>query len=72
MGDMPTAFIASYGNGHPIIGINVEYDCLPGLSQQKDKPYPCPVIEGAPGQGCGHNMLGPAAVKAGIAVKEAI
>lgn len=72
VGDMPTAFIASHGNGHPIIGINVEYDCLPGLSQQKDKPYPCPVIEGAPGQGCGHNILGTAAVKAGIAVKEAI
>jgi aminobenzoyl-glutamate utilization protein B len=72
VGDMPTAFIATYGSGHPVIGINVEYDCLPGLSQQKDKPYPCPVIEGAPGQGCGHNILGTAAVKAGVAVRKAI
>lgn len=72
VGDMPTAFIATYGNGHPVIGINVEYDCLPGLSQQKDKPYPCPVIEGAPGQGCGHNILGTAAVKAGVAIRKVI
>ena len=72
IGGMPTAFIATYGSGHPVIGINVEYDCLPGLSQQKDKPYPCPVIEGAPGQGCGHNILGTAAVKAGVAVRKAI
>lgn len=70
VGGMPTAFIASYGDGHPVIGINVEYDCLPGLSQQKDKSYQCAIQEGAPGQGCGHNILGTAAVKSGIAIRE--
>lgn len=72
IGGMPTAFIATYGDGGPTIGINVEYDCLPGLSQQKDKPYPCPVINGAPGQGCGHNILGSSAVRAGVAIRHAI
>ena len=72
IGGMPTAFIATYGSGEPIIGINVEYDCLPGLSQQKDKPYPCPVKEGAPGQGCGHNILCTAAVKSGVAISRMI
>ena len=72
VGEMPTAFIATYGNGRPVIGINVEYDCLPGLSQQKDKAYPCPVKEGAPGQGCGHNILCSAAVKSGVAISRVI
>lgn len=72
VGGMPTAFIASYGKEKPVIGINVEYDCLPGLSQQKDKAYPCPVIKGAPGQGCGHNILCTAALKSGIAIKHVI
>lgn len=70
--DMPTAFIATYGTGGPVLGINVEYDCLPGLSQEKDKPYPSPIVEGAPGQGCGHNILCAAAVKGGIAIRHAI
>lgn len=72
-GGMPTAFIASYlsGNGTPVIGINCEYDCLPGLSQDKTKAYPCPLIEGAPGQGCGHNLLGTGAVFSAIALSVA-
>ena len=52
---MPTAFVASWGNGHPIVGITGEYDALPGLSQ-KPVPYKDPVSEGAPGHGCGHNI----------------
>ena len=72
-GGMPTAFIATFsnGNGKPVIGMNCEYDCLPGLSQQKDKAYPCPVCEGAPGQGCGHNLLGTMSVYSAIALKAA-
>ncbi len=69
---MPTAFIASYGNGRPVIGINAEYDALPGLSQDREKLEKAPVMPGAPGQGCGHNLLGTAGVKAAIGVKEAI
>ena len=72
IGQMPTAFVATYGGEGPVIGINVEYDCLPGLSQQKDKAYPCPVIDGAPGQGCGHNILCSAAVKSGVAIRQVI
>lgn len=69
---MPTAFIASYGEGRPVIGINAEYDALPGLSQDGEKLEKSPLILGAPGQGCGHNLLGTGGVKAAIAVKNAI
>ena len=70
--EMPTAFIATYGKGFPVIGINVEYDALPGLSQKSDFPKKEAITESAPGHGCGHNILGTAAVKAGIAIKEAL
>lgn len=69
IGGLPTAFVATYGEGKPICGINVEYDCLPGLSQKKDVCYFDPIIKGAPGQGCGHNILGPAALLAGLALQ---
>ena len=69
---MPTAFIASYGEGRPVIGINAEDDALPGLSQDGEKLEKCPVVAGAPGQGCGHNLLGTGGVKAAIAVKNAM
>lgn len=69
---MPTAFIASYGSGKPVIGINAEYDALPGLSQDGEKLEKLPIIPGAPGQGCGHNLLGTGGVKAAIAIKNAI
>ncbi len=71
-GGMPTAFVASYGNGGPVIGINAEFDALPGLSQKKNCDYKEPINPGAPGHGCGHNLLGAAMVKAAIALKKAI
>lgn len=67
---MPTAFIASWGSGNPVIGYNAEYDCLPGLSQKAGSPVKEPVTPGAPGQGCGHNILGAAEVLGVIALKE--
>lgn len=71
VGGMPTAFMASYGDREPKIGILGEYDALPGLSQtvatERD-----PVEEGEPGHGCGHNLFGTAAVGGAIAVKHAI
>ncbi|MDR2786607.1 MAG: amidohydrolase [Treponema sp.] len=71
-GGMPTAFIASYGSGKPVIGINCEYDALPGLSQSAERPVKKPLAEGAPGHGCGHNLLGTGGVKAAAALRNSI
>ena len=67
--DEPTAFIASFGEGKPVVGILGEFDALPGLSQQ---PVPTrdPVKAGAPGHGCGHNLLGSGAALAAVALKQ--
>lgn len=65
----PTAFIASYGEGKPVIGILGEFDALPGLSQ-KAEPERAPVVANAPGHGCGHNLLGAGAALAAVAVKQ--
>ena len=67
--DIPTAFVASYGSGRPIVAFIGEYDALPGLSQEA-VPEKKPVTAGAPGHGCGHNLLGTAAMAAAIAVKD--
>lgn len=69
VGEIPTAFVASYGSGKPIIGIMGEYDALPGLSQE-DTPEKKARIAGAPGHGCGHNLFGVASAFAAITVKE--
>jgi len=69
--EMPTAFIASYGKGRPIIGIMGEYDALPGISQQAQTTRQA-LEEGAAGHGCGHNLFGPASLAAAIAIKELI
>ncbi len=68
--DIPTAIVGEAGSGGPVIAFLGEYDALAGLSQQADKAEPCPVEEGGNGHGCGHNMLGAAAMLAAIAVKE--
>src|SRR6202042_3516841 len=67
--DEPTAFIASYGSGKPIIAILGEFDALPGLSQQAIATREA-VVSGAPGHGCGHNLLGSGAALAAVAVKD--
>ena len=71
VGGMPTAFVASFGDGEPTVGILGEYDALPGLSQRAVAER-SPVEDGAPGHGCGHNLFGVAGVGAAIAVKRAI
>ncbi len=68
---MPTAFMATYGSGHPIIGIMGEYDALPGLSQ-KAIPQKESLVEGAPGHGCGHNIHGTSGLAAAISVRIAM
>ncbi len=66
---MPTAFIASYGEGRPVIGILGEYDALPRLSQAAT-PNRSPLHEGAAGHGCGHNLFGVASLGAATAIKQ--
>lgn len=65
---MPTAIVASWGSGHPAIGFLGEYDALHELSQ-KSLGHKEPVLEGAPGHGCGHNILGVTGVLGAIALK---
>ncbi len=68
---MPTAFIASYGSGRPIVGILGEYDALPGISQ-KSQPTKEPLVAGTAGHGCGHNLFGVASLASAISIKELI
>jgi aminobenzoyl-glutamate utilization protein B len=70
--DMPTAFVAEYGSGKPIIGILAEYDALPELSQQAGGATRQALPGQTAGHGCGHCALGTAAVGAALAVKDAI
>ena len=65
----PTAFIAEWGSGKPVIAIIGEFDALPGLSQVVS-PDKKPVVAGAPGHGCGHHLLGTGSLAAAVAVKE--
>ncbi|KPL13729.1 MAG: hypothetical protein AMS23_10490 [Bacteroides sp. SM1_62] len=69
---MPTCFVATYGSGQPVIGILGEYDALPMISQKALVPKQDPLVEGAPGHGCGHNTMGTAGIAAAIAVKNAM
>ena len=65
---IPTAFVATYGSGKPVIAILGEFDALPGLSQAA-VPDKQPIIEGGAGHGCGHHLFGTASTAAAIAVK---
>lgn len=65
---MPTAFVAEYGSGKPIIGILAEYDALPELSQQATG-IRTPVAGRETGHGCGHCALGTGAIGAALAVR---
>jgi aminobenzoyl-glutamate utilization protein B len=68
---IPTAFVASYGSGKPVIGILAEFDALPGLAQEAVPERKA--IEGkAAGHGCGHHLFGTASVAAGIEIKKLI
>ena len=69
--DIPTAFVASYGSGSPVIGILAEFDALPGLAQQA-VPVKAPIEGKNAGHGCGHHLFGTASVAAGIEIKKLI
>jgi len=66
---MPTAFVASYGSGKPVIGILAEFDALPGVSQDA-VPELKPIAGKTAGHACGHHLFGVASSAAGIAVKD--
>ncbi|AYA35979.1 amidohydrolase [Hymenobacter oligotrophus] len=67
--EIPTAFVATYGSGEPVIGILAEFDALPGLSQQA-VPAKQAVAGQDAGHGCGHHLFGAASVAAGIELKK--
>jgi aminobenzoyl-glutamate utilization protein B len=68
IGEIPTAFVASWGSGKPVIAILGEFDALPGLSQDTS-PERKPIKGGAPGHGCGHNLFGTGSALAAIEAK---
>lgn len=65
---MPTAFVATFGSGAPVIGILAEYDALPGLSQD-NSPVKTAVANKNSAHACGHHLFGTGSVAAGIAIK---
>lgn len=69
--DIPTAFVATYGSGQPVIGILAEFDALPGLAQQA-VPEKKGIDGKAGGHGCGHHLFGAASVAAGVSIKKLI
>ena len=72
LGGMPNDFRAEYGSGKPVIAYLGEFDALSSLSQKAGCAVKEPITAGAPGHGCGHNLLGIGALGAAIAVKEMI
>lgn len=70
--NIPTAFVATWGSGKPVIGILGEFDALPNLSQEAGVTSHKPIISGGPGHGCGHNLFGTSSVTAAIAAAKAM
>lgn len=74
IGGLPTAFMASYGTGRPVIAILGEYDALPGLSQKAGIAFPEAAANedsgSGNGHGCGHHLLGTGSMAAAIALKK--
>lgn len=68
---MPTAFVATYGEGAPVIGILAEFDALLGITQS-DKPVADPVPGAAAGHACGHSAFGAGSTGAALAIKKLI
>ncbi|MDZ7628254.1 MAG: amidohydrolase [Parvularculaceae bacterium] len=66
---IPTAFIASYGTGGPVIAILAEFDALPGINQDRQASR-APIAGKGAGHACGHNLFGAGSMGAAIAVKE--
>ena len=67
---IPTAFVASWGSGKPVLALGSDIDCIPQASQRPGVAYHAPMIEGAPGHGEGHNSGEALNVTAALAVKK--
>jgi len=67
---IPTAWVASWGEGKPVIALGSDIDCIPQASQKPGLGYHDPIIAGAPGHGEGHNSGEPLNLVAAIAVKK--
>jgi aminobenzoyl-glutamate utilization protein B len=68
-GGMPTAWVATWGSGKPVIALGSDIDCIPQASQKPGVAYRDPIVAGAPGHGEGHNSGQPLNVTAALAVK---
>ena len=68
--EMPTAWIATWGSGKPIIGFGSDIDGIPKASQKPGVAYHDPIIEGAPGHGEGHNSGQAVNVTAALVLKK--
>jgi aminobenzoyl-glutamate utilization protein B len=66
---IPTAFVASYGAGGPVIGVLAEFDALPGINQDAGATR-APIADKSAGHACGHNLFGAGSVTAAIAIKD--
>lgn len=67
---IPTAWMAKFGSGHPVIALGSDIDCIPKASQKPGVAYKEPIVEGAPGHGEGHNSGQSVIIFAAIAMKE--
>src|SRR5579872_5334342 len=67
---IPTAWVAKWGSGHPVIALGSDIDCLPKASQKPGVAYREPLVEGAPGHGEGHNSGQAVNIVAALAIKE--
>jgi aminobenzoyl-glutamate utilization protein B len=67
---MPTAWVARWGSGRPVIALGSDLDCLPKASQKPGVAWREPLVEGAPGHGEGHNSGQAVIIVAALAVKE--
>ncbi len=68
--NIPTAWVARWGSGKPVIAVGSDLDCIPKASQKPGVAYRDPVVEGAPGHGEGHNSGQPLNVTAVLALKK--
>lgn len=66
---LPTAWMATWGSGHPIIALGSDIDCIPQASQKPGVAYHDPIVPGAPGHGEGHNSGQPLNITSAIVVK---
>jgi aminobenzoyl-glutamate utilization protein B len=68
--NVPTAWMAKWGTGSPVIALGSDVDCIPKASQKPGVAYKAPIVEGAPGHGEGHNSGQAVIIYAAIAMKE--